>query len=96
MRFLIVGAKGQLRSEFARILKDKNKTLLALGKEESDVTNFKQVVSVFENFKPQIVINCSAYNQVDKAEEDKPNPLNEYGKSKLLGENLSKKHLKTI
>ena len=36
-----------------------------------DVGNLKQVLDIFEDTKPNIVINCSAYNQVDKAEEQK-------------------------
>jgi len=137
MKILITGAKGQLGSEFVKTLKDGNDTVIAPGKEELDVGSLEQVMEVFESFRPDIVINCSAYNQVDKAEtekelayrvnasgpknlaqacekykaylihystdyvfdgkkeglyteDDAPNPLSEYAKSKLMGE----KHIK--
>jgi len=137
MRILISGAKGQLGREFVRKLEKEGRDFLALGRDKLDVSNLKQVLQVFEEYKPDIVINCSAYNLVDKAEEekeiafktnaigprnlafacekykaflvhystdyvfdgkkeglyteeDKPAPLNEYGKSKYLGEILLK------
>ncbi len=133
MKILITGAKGQLGREFVKRLKKENKNFLALGRDKLDVGNLKQVLQVFEEYKPEVVINCSAYNFVDKAErekeiayktnaigprnlafacekckaflvhystdyvfdgekeglyseEDQPNPLNEYAKSKYFGE----------
>ncbi|GAB6077687.1 dTDP-4-dehydrorhamnose reductase [Hydrogenobaculum acidophilum] len=131
MRYLILGKKGQLGQGFERELKDKD--ILALDYEECDISDFDKLKEVFESYKPDIVLNCTAYNLVDKAEtdffnayktnaygvknlaylskkhkayfitystdyvfdgtkeglykeEDTPNPLNQYGKSKLTGE----------
>ncbi len=140
-KYLILGARGQLGREFVKALSDKKEDFVALGKEECDVSNLRNVLEVFETVKPKIVINCAAYNQVDKAEEDyrdaikvnslgvrnlaftcnkfkaflihystdyvfdgnkenglyteedKANPINEYGKSKLLGEYLLKEEI---
>jgi len=133
MKYLIIGKNGQLGKEFVKILTKENQDFTAVGHEELEISNLSQVLEIFENIKPDIVINCSAYNLVDKAEqdyptayktnsigvrnlafaskkinsflihystdyvfdgkkeglyteEDKPNPLNEYGKSKYLGE----------
>ena len=35
-----------------------------------DITNAEQVKHVLEEYKPEIVIHCAAYTNVDKAEED--------------------------
>ena len=131
MKFLIFGKNGQLATEFEKRLQDKN--VLALTQEDCDIGDFDKLKDTFETYKPDIVLNCSAYNFVDKAEtdykeayktnaygvknlsylsekynsllihystdyvfdgtkeglykeDDIPNPLNEYGKSKLMGE----------
>jgi dTDP-4-dehydrorhamnose reductase len=79
MRFLITGAKGQLAKEFLRVLQ--NKSLLpitrnlsleikALDKENLDVSDSNAVSEAVSFFRPDVVLNCAAYNIVDKAEED--------------------------
>ncbi|WP_353686674.1 dTDP-4-dehydrorhamnose reductase [Thermodesulfovibrio sp. 3462-1] len=137
MRYLITGAKGQLATEFIKHFQQQSVEYFAFSKEELDITNFDTVYKTLKEIKPDVVINCAAYNLVDNAEkepekaysinavgpynlalaskeikakfihystdyvfdgtkeglyteEDTPNPLNEYGKSKLLGENLAK------
>jgi len=71
MKILITGAKGQLGQEFVKKLQEENKKFLALPRDKLDISNLKQVLQVFEEFKPDIVINCSAYNLVDRAEEER-------------------------
>ncbi|MFN7064589.1 MAG: dTDP-4-dehydrorhamnose reductase, partial [Aquificaceae bacterium] len=43
---------------------------LALDRQSLDITNFQHVMGVFKDYKPHVVINCAAYNLVDKAEEE--------------------------
>ena len=64
MKRLIVGAKGQLGSEFLRKFPD----AVAVDYEECDVGNLDEVLKLFESVRPSLVINCSAYNLVDRAE----------------------------
>jgi len=71
MKILVTGANGQLAKEFIKKLKREGKDFLALPRDKLDITNLKQVLKVFEDYKPDIVINCAAYNLVDKAEEEK-------------------------
>jgi len=139
-KVLITGARGQLGKEFVKVLSSKGIDFVALERKDLDVTNFEKVYKTLKEINPSVVINCSAYNQVDLAEteilkafstnavgpynlaiacreinaklihyftdyvfdgikkglyteEDSPNPLNQYARSKLLGEELVKQVL---
>jgi len=85
MKYLITGAKGQLGREFVRALETLGAEFLALSREDLDIRDFQKVIDIFRQFKPQVVINCSAYNQVDKAEDefDKALTVNCIGVSNL-------------
>ncbi len=133
MRILIAGANGQLGREFVGHLKDSNHSIYAPPEETFDIANIDIVHSIVSETKPDLILNCAAYNLVDKAEEelevasrvnalgvknlaiasreshatlvhygtdyvfdgtkedwydedDIPNPVNVYGKTKLAGE----------
>lgn len=70
MKYLITGALGQLGREFVKFLKNSGEEVLAFGREELDIRDFSKVLDTFKRLRPQVVINCSAYNQVDRAEEE--------------------------
>jgi dTDP-4-dehydrorhamnose reductase len=134
MKYLITGRNGQLARSFIRRFEERSIDFLAPDEAQLDITNRDNVAAAVSAYKPDIIINCAAYNLVDKAEEasavayavnsagpanlaqaaarqqavlvhfgsdyvfdgskenglyaenDVPNPLNEYGKSKLAGE----------
>ena len=71
MKILITGAKGQLGQEFVKRLEREEKNSLALPRDKLDVSDLKQVLQTFEEYKAAVVINCSAYNLVDRAEEER-------------------------
>ena len=72
MNILITGANGQLATEFRNFFGSSGTyRLTALSKEELDISDFRAVSDVFGINKPSIVINCAAYNLVDRAEEDR-------------------------
>jgi len=70
MKFLIIGSKGQLGSELVTECKRNDFSFLALDLPEFNITDTSQVEKTFADFKPSIVINASAYTNVDKAETE--------------------------
>ena len=68
-KLLITGGNGQLATAFKSNFKS-NFNLLSLDKSELDITDKIKVESILANFKPDIVLNCAAYTNVDGAEND--------------------------
>jgi len=94
MKYLIIGKYGQLAKEFQHLLSSKGEEYIALSHEEADVRDYVKLNRVFKAYKPGVVINCSAYNQVDKAESDyeeamKVNALGPYNLALLCREHGS-------
>ncbi|WP_022846302.1 MULTISPECIES: dTDP-4-dehydrorhamnose reductase [unclassified Desulfurobacterium] len=67
---LITGKNGQLAGEFIRKLTEKGTDFKALSHKELDIGNLDSVVKAVRELKPEVIINCAAYNLVDKAEEE--------------------------
>ena len=71
-KILIIGAKGMLGQELVSIFKrDKDYVVTAWDQKELDVTNQKQVETKIAKLKPAIILNATAYNNVDGCEKDK-------------------------
>lgn len=132
-KILITGSGGQLGKELAKTLDARGMEFKAPPEKDLNITDMQQVRGVIEKVKPDVILNCAAFNLVDDAEknpstaysvnyhaveniasickrmniflihystdyvfdgkkkdvyneEDKTNPINEYGKSKLSGE----------
>ena len=72
MRVLITGGRGQLAKAFQKLLAAKSIDFVALSREELDITSLAAVLSRVRGERPQVIINCAAYNLVDQAEEEFP------------------------
>lgn len=76
MKAIIFGHKGQLGKEFVELLNIKNIHVLGFDLPEFDITNKSAVVKLIISLSPDFIINCAAYNNVDKAETDFINAFN--------------------
>ena len=70
MKVLVTGAKGMLGQDLCPILRSRGFDLFESDIDTMDITCEAEVAAIFEREKPQIVIHCAAYTNVDKAEED--------------------------
>jgi dTDP-4-dehydrorhamnose reductase len=76
MRILITGAAGQLAQEFQRSLPGAGHDVLAPSEESLDISNDEVVRNVINTHRPDLVLNCAAYNNVDKAEKEDADAAN--------------------
>lgn len=74
MKYLITGYNGQLgydiKNELLKrgVFKD---DILAIDKDEMDITDREQVFDVIKEFSPDVIFHCAAWTAVDKAEDNK-------------------------
>ncbi|MDQ7815347.1 MAG: dTDP-4-dehydrorhamnose reductase [Patescibacteria group bacterium] len=68
MKILITGAKGQLGTELAKNADGSKHELILTDMEEFDLTDRLSTESFLNLTKPEVIINCAAYTQVDAAE----------------------------
>ena len=68
MKWLITGGSGQLASALSTKLTEVNESFISLDRNSLDITCFSNVHSALNDFNPDIVVNCGAYNDVNLAE----------------------------
>jgi dTDP-4-dehydrorhamnose reductase len=67
MKLLVLGSAGQLGGMFARVT---GHEVVGLTRRDVDVTAPEDLQAVVERHRPDVVVNCTAYNNVDGAEDD--------------------------
>jgi dTDP-4-dehydrorhamnose reductase len=70
VRVLITGAGGQLGADITRTFDRSGADLLALTREELDITHEPAVSGAVTEFGPETIVNCAAWTDVDACEED--------------------------
>lgn len=68
---LITGANGQLGYEFKKLFDNLGKEYIGTDREDLDITNIDAIRKFIKNKNINIIINCAAYNDVDRAEDEK-------------------------
>ena len=96
MKVIILGANGQLGISFLKNIPN-NIDIYSFTKSRLDVRNFKLVDEIISNIKPEFLINCSAYTNVNLAEE-KINLANEINNQavKFLAKSSTKHNFNLI
>lgn len=70
MRILLIGGSGQLGTEFLTLVKNYKFDYLYPNSKELDITNINDLEFFFSNNAFDIILNFSAYTNVDKAEDE--------------------------
>jgi len=70
MTWLVLGAKGQLGQELIHLLKIKNIEAIGTDRNEIDFSKPNEIPENLAKLNPSHIVNCGAYTQVDKAEEE--------------------------
>jgi len=69
-KILITGGSGQLGTECAEVL-GRVSEVKALGSRDLDITHAVEVKRCVEGHRPQVILNCAAYTQVDACETER-------------------------
>jgi dTDP-4-dehydrorhamnose reductase len=67
MRFTVIGAAGQLGRDLCPRLPGE---VIPLGRDRADLTRADLLRATLTDLRPEVVVNCAAYNLVDKAESE--------------------------
>ena len=70
MKVLVIGKNGQLGKSIREVVENSKEAddFIFIGRKELDLKKRNNIIKYFKNNKFDIVINCAAYTQVDKAE----------------------------
>ncbi len=71
MRVLITGAAGMLGRQVTEEYNKRGATVYPFTRNDLDITDYSAITKAFKNNKPEIVVNCAAYTNVDGAETEK-------------------------
>lgn len=71
MKVLVTGVNGQLGYDVVKKLEAGSHDVVAASREQLDISNEVNVEAYIGEVKPNAIIHCAAYTNVDGAEEDK-------------------------
>ncbi|MBF0503486.1 MAG: dTDP-4-dehydrorhamnose reductase [Candidatus Omnitrophica bacterium] len=70
MKILVLGSRGQLGGEFQRYFTRTKTPFAAADRRDCDITRKENITAILGKTRPDVVINCTAYNLVDDAEDN--------------------------
>ena len=71
MNILVTGANGQLGNEMQRVAKTSSNHYIFTDVAQLDITDREAVLKAVKDNGIQVIVNCAAYTNVDKAEDDR-------------------------
>ena len=69
MKILVTGVKGQLGYDVVSEGENRGYEMIGTDVDNMDITDARQVQTVIESCRPDVVVHCAAYTAVDAAEE---------------------------
>ena len=87
LRILVAGAKGMLGRDFMVAARERGHDVVGLGHGALDITDAASVERAISFHRPDVVVNCAAFTDVDGAEADEPAAMriNDEGAALLAG-----------
>ena len=89
MRVLVTGKNGQLGQSINKLISENkyDDEFVFVGRGELDLSKEESIASYFDNNNFDVIVNCAAYTQVDKAEEEMnlADQVNHLAVKKLVG-----------
>ena len=76
MKVVVTGVKGQLGHDLEKQLTARNHQVFGIDRNELDITDEAAVQAYFDEVKPDAILHCAAFTNVDAAEEDKETAYN--------------------
>ena len=70
MNILVTGANGQLGNEMREVSKQSLNNFIFTDVAELDITNLEAIRECVKSNAIDVIVNCAAYTNVDKAEDD--------------------------
>ena len=68
MNILLIGKTGQIGGELTKLLPELG-TVMAIGREECDLTDWAWLRTTIRLLEPQLIVNAAAYTAIDRAED---------------------------
>jgi dTDP-4-dehydrorhamnose reductase len=70
MKILVTGCSGQLGFDVIKVLQCRSIECYGASRQDFDLLDFPASRQFLEEYKPDVLIHCSAYTAVDKAEDE--------------------------
>ena len=70
MKILVTGGSGQLGQDVVKCLRERGIECIGTGSSDFDITDMEQTERFLTDYRPDAVIHCAAYTNVNKAEEE--------------------------
>ena len=80
-RALVLGGAGMLGKAVVREGRRRGATTLGLSRTQADLGDRERLLYWAESFRPQVIVNCAAFTQVDACEERRDHALDVNGRA---------------